>query len=210
MSMRPGLKAKVYRVLLDEIEKCVIKPGAILMEGTLAVRFGVSKTPVREALLALCGDGLVDALPRTGFLVRPVDLREAIEVYDLRILLESEAAARAAARRTEGHVVELKRLLDRTDSETPSFNRAFHVLVATIAGSETLRSVVETLLSKTYRASMFDPHLQAATQDGLRAHKVIVTAIEARDSDRARAAMAEHVANAKARVIDAVSGTVGQ
>jgi DNA-binding GntR family transcriptional regulator len=84
-------REKIYEELKSEIFDGRLRPSDVLAVDDLARRFGVSRTPVREALIALSNKGLLDARYHVGFIVTSIDVREIIETYHLRILLEKES-----------------------------------------------------------------------------------------------------------------------
>ncbi|MEV5276861.1 GntR family transcriptional regulator [Streptomyces sp. NPDC051994] len=119
--------------VLDAIRHAILtgalSPGQALVEVDLAARFGVSKTPVREALKTLAGTGLVVMSQYKGVTVRRVDADMAREVYDVRLLLEPEAVRRTVARRAG--LAAAEEALDRADrakdaAERSLANREFH------------------------------------------------------------------------------------
>ncbi|MGW6508068.1 GntR family transcriptional regulator, partial [Streptomyces niveus] len=106
-----------------------LSPGQALVETELAARFGVSKTPVREALKTLAGTGLVVMSQFKGVTVRTVDAAMAHEVYDVRLLLEPEALRRSLARHASLDAARdaLLRADEAVDQAERSLaNRAFH------------------------------------------------------------------------------------
>jgi DNA-binding GntR family transcriptional regulator len=88
-----------YEVLRSEILSWELAPGAVLAEVELSGRLGISRTPVREALARLMGDGLVEPLGGRGLVVSPVSAENVAELFELRQALEAQAAALAAERR---------------------------------------------------------------------------------------------------------------
>src|ERR1043166_6774981 len=104
--------AAIYAALRAKILDGTLQPGARLREIPLAEEFGVSRTPVREALMRLESDGLARRDGRS-LVVHAVSAEELIQVYDLRITLESEAAAQAADRRTAVDLASLEALWER-------------------------------------------------------------------------------------------------
>ena len=96
----PGLPLteRVHARLREDILTARLLPGSTILEPELAARFGVSKTPVREALRLLVQDGWVIVLPRRGYLVRPLGLEDLRDVFQLREMIEPGFAAEAAAR----------------------------------------------------------------------------------------------------------------
>lgn len=197
---------KIYEQLKDEIFDCTIRPDEVLIIDELARRFSVSRTPVREALLSLCKEGLLDARHRVGFLVTPVDAREIIETYNLRILLEQESARLAASRIDEDAL----RLLEAM-TRRPIFqhNREFHSLIAASSGWGVLADTLESLMDKSARTRALLYRVQTRyTEDVLKSrhrHIEIYEALNARDADSASLAMICHLEEARDRVLKALS-----
>ena len=138
--------AAAYDVLRAAVVRVELAPGQAVSEVQLAERFGISKAAVRAALGRLRVDGLVVAEPRRGHTVAPLTLRDVIEIYDLRAILEPAAAAAAAGRMPAGQLAQLRR---RTAPDTDfddgdaaehlmQVNRAVHVAVADAGGNRRL------------------------------------------------------------------------
>src|SRR6185436_3113501 len=116
----------------DELEHAilegVLQPGERLRAEALAQRFGTSRTPVREALLQLEAQGLVEVEPNRGAGVKAFDAADLLDLYELRALLEPHAAARAATRISAEQIEQLSELTD--DNATPeqqmASNELFH------------------------------------------------------------------------------------
>ena len=85
----------VYARLRDAILSCALAPGAQIHEQALAAQYKVSKSPIRDALLRLQEQSLVEVLPRRGYRVRPISVADAVEMYEMRELLERACVARA-------------------------------------------------------------------------------------------------------------------
>ena len=85
-----------YSLILDAIDRGRYPPGARLVETELAERFGVSRTPIREAIRQLEADGVVTHVPRQGACIRTLDYAEVMELYEMRAVLEGTAARLAA------------------------------------------------------------------------------------------------------------------
>ena len=94
---RRSLTEQVYDALKREILTARLRPSQPLIENELAARFGVSKTPIREALRLLVQDGWIVVLPRKGYLVAPLSLEDVREVFALRLLLELQVTGEAAS-----------------------------------------------------------------------------------------------------------------
>lgn len=104
------LPAAIYEQLQDAILNGVFKPGQVLRQEDIAARFGVSRSPLREALSRLEADGIVTSRPRRGYAVISLDPVQIEEAFDLRCLLEAELARRAIAKRTEADVAKVYRI----------------------------------------------------------------------------------------------------
>lgn len=197
---------RIYERLKDEIFDCTIRPDEVLVIDDLARRFSVSRTPVREALLSLCKEGLLDARHRVGFLVTPVDAREIIETYSLRILLERESARLAASRIDEDA---LRRLEEMTRRPIFQHNREFHSLIAASSGWGVLADTLESLMDKSARTRALLYRVQTRyTEDVLRSrhrHVEIYEALKARQAEEAALAMVQHLEEARERVLKALS-----
>ena len=101
---------EAYRRLIEEIRRGELLPGARLRETDLAVRLGISRTPVREAIRQLEADGLVVHLPRQGASIRSLDYAEIAELYEMRAVLEGTAARLAARSASDMELAELSAL----------------------------------------------------------------------------------------------------
>ncbi|MBV9381992.1 MAG: GntR family transcriptional regulator, partial [Streptosporangiaceae bacterium] len=142
--------------VLDAIKHAILtgelRPGQSLVETDLAGVFGVSKTPVREALKTLAGAGLVTMSPYRGAVVRVVDDEQARHIYDVRLLLEPEALGRAIA---QGHDwraarLALKRAAAATDpAERSLANRDYHRELYAGCGNPLLTGVLDDLRDQT-------------------------------------------------------------
>lgn len=187
--------------------------GDILVEARLAEEYGVSKTPIREALALLSQEGLVEVLPRLGYRVTGISLHDVHEVYHLRLLLEMEAAALAARRASQEEILGLRRRndewLERLVIEgTPSlksythFHDAFHLGVAILSRSGRLTRFIQSLLQDSTRIRIRDPLMSVEGFDEDRELAERITdALLARDELLARTTMEKHLAQSKARIL---------
>jgi DNA-binding GntR family transcriptional regulator len=190
------LGEQAYTVLRKEIVSLGLAPGAEVSEQRLVSEFGLSRAAVRAALARLRAEGLITSVPRRGHFVSVITLRDVDEVFQLRLLLEPEAAALAAGRMGEPELRDLQRVADRSydvgSRESISAfldaNRELHVRVAEASGNGRLARSVATLLGEAERAL----HLALAAgagEKGLRIvheHGELVDALVAGDGERAR------------------------
>lgn len=199
--------------VLDELRHQIItgsyRPGERLTEERLAVDFGVSRSPVREALRVLAGEGLVTLNPRRGATVSTPTAKGTRDLLGVRVRLEPLAARLAAERATASDIATLRRNLEASQAATEAedfdqvatLNTDLHMEVVRIADSQWLTAFGRPMyvhvqwvfrVSATLRA----PH-------SWREHIALVDAIESGDPDRAEAAGLLHV-TAAAHAADAV------
>jgi DNA-binding GntR family transcriptional regulator len=182
-----------------------LEPGRRLKEEELARELGISRTPVREALLMLQAEGLVDASPNRGAVVRSHDADDLRDLYQLRAVLEGYAARLAAGRISDEEVDQLWASCDRFDAiagdadirELVRENFVFHNSVLDFAGSARLawmvRKVIETpLVYKSY--IWYTPEQRRISGHY---HRQITKALAAHDDERAELLMKEHVFEAR-------------
>ena len=211
----------VCAAIRDDIISGACPPGSRLTEELLARRYGVSRVPVREALRTLESEGFVTTRRHAGACVAQPSEKEAADVLDIRALLEPLGAARAAQRRTEGHLKVLRGLVrlgqERAEhgrlGELRSLGDWFHETLAQASGSPSLAGLLVQLRRKTAWVYAVDPARQAARDaqavqavpgpagraaPSVRAveswaeHGAIVDAVARGDADRARALAAAH------------------
>jgi len=182
-----------------------LEPGQRLKEEELARALGISRTPIREALLMLQAEGLVDAVPNRGAMVRVHTPEDLDDLYQLRALLEGYAARRAALRISDEQVEALRASCERFDRIDPNKklrelvreNMLFHSTILDIAGSARLASMVRRVieLPLVYKSYIwYSPDQQRIS---VHYHRQIVNALAARDAERAELVMKEHVFEAR-------------
>jgi DNA-binding GntR family transcriptional regulator len=191
-------------LIRDAIVEGRLEPGERLKEEELARELGISRTPIREALLMLQAEDLVVATPNRGAIVRIHDAEELEDLYDLRALLEGHAARRAADRITERELVLLQRSCARfaavEDDDLSGLvreNQFFHNAILDISGSARLASMVRKVIKlplvyNSYR--WYSPEQKKVSVDY---HRRLIEAFAARDPDQAERMMREHVLEAR-------------
>ena len=195
------LRDEVYGKLRDGLIAGQFIPGDVLVEGVLAESFGVSRSPVREALHRLADEGLLKIMPRSGYLVTAVSPSDIAENVHLRMLLEGEAARLSASRLSPEAIERLKeiqRLEEEAQGDTVELNRELHMLVAENSGSKMLTKLIANLLDQDER--MLRLHPLILNPRATRAHWEIIEALEASDPAGAEAAMREHIREMASRI----------
>ena len=193
-------KNEVYASVRQAIISGHLEQGVIINEGELARQYRVSRTPVREALLILAVEGLVTCLPRTGYMVTQITVRDVQEAFHLREILEVEAI-RLAVGRIDAEVLEAleaKKIGDPPELN-PEFNREFHLLLARASGNMRLARLVAQLLDEMERMLIYDPVYTDPTPFE---HEQILVALKASDAEVAQEAVRYHVQAVKSRILE--------
>lgn len=192
-------------VIRDAIIDGRLAPGERLKEVELATELGISRTPVREALLVLQTEGLVEAVPNRGATVRAHTAEDLDDLYQLRALLEGHAARRAASRIAEEEVARLRASCERFDAlqgddelrELVKENVLFHSTIREVAGSERLSSMVRKVIELPLVYKSYIWYSPDQRRISSHYHRQIVNALAARDAERAELIMKEHVYEAR-------------
>lgn len=208
------LREQVYDELRADMISCRIAPGTELRENELAQRFGVSKSPVRDALMRLEREGLVITLPRQGYRVAPVSLADVQDMFHLRDALERACMERIVRRASDDQLAELDRFR-RFDARLwvggfVAYNREFHRALARIAGNARMRDQLIDLIDQMERAVQLSVSSlkKGDPQSLVDEHGRIIDALQARQVVRAQRLASRHVADAGARVLKAMSRVV--
>ena len=208
-----SLTEKAYTTLKDAITTGLLKPGELLNERGLAERFDLSKTPVRESLQVLQKEGLVNAIPRAGYMVTHLTLRQIQQWFQVRLILESAAVELAAAAAPEGTLMQLEErsLFSYTHGDRDSYreflrqNTAFHYQVALASGNPALAGMLLQVLEKLERAFHLELGLRDSAAEMTTAHHRLVQALRARDASGARTLVKEEISSSQQRITEALS-----
>ncbi|MHA3703945.1 GntR family transcriptional regulator [Jatrophihabitans sp. YIM 134969] len=195
--------------LRDRILSGQAPGGSRLGEVELARELGMSRTPVRQALLRLAAEGLVEVAPNRGARVIVRSERELEYVFELRARLEGLAARRSATRATPEHLDLLDKLAaeiavaaERRDmDQVTRLNGQFHGLLIEIADSATLAAAVGGLLHASVLARTQSSFDEAAHRRSSNHHIEIVAALRANDPDWAESVMRSHLLSARASLL---------
>lgn len=200
---------KIYEQMLQKIVNREIAPGSVLEERKLAEAMEVSRTPMRSALTQLLGEGLIERLSNGVLAVRTFSSTELLELLQIRILLEAEAAASAAGRIPKEALLELAKELESILS-TPSrqedwnLDESLHQLIADHCGNKTLRSMLLSI--KRQSALCLVERMSNRVTAAREEHLKILRALLASDPEAARKAMTEHLRQVQQSYINSLTG----
>ena len=198
---------QVFERLREMIVALELIPGAVLARNELADMFGVSQTPVRDALIKLSAEGLVDIFPQHATVVSRIDIAQALQAHFLRRAIELEVAATLATDPTDLLVAQLRAQVDiqaalASGDDYGRFieaDREFHRLMYLAAGVPDLFDLVRRRSGHVDRLRRLHLPSSGKAKAVVRDHKRIIEAIAAADPDGARERVREHL-----------SGTLGQ
>lgn len=201
-----SLVERAYREIKHRILHNEYGPGFQALEQEIADQLGMSRTPVRESLIRLEKEGLVQCIPRRGMRVLPLSVKDLMEIYDVLTCLETMAAELLARRvLDEGDVEALDRALDAMDRALEhddlegwaEGDDRFHRLLLEMCGNRRLQEMAQTFRDQVYRARLVTLRLRRHPELSSREHREVVEAIKASDWRRARDAHYSHRLRAK-------------
>lgn len=205
MELMPA-RIKIASILKKALFSGEYKSGDELSLTDIASRLGVSRTPVREAFQQLESEGLIELRMNKGAIVKPINEHYIRDHYDMRILLEAEAARRAAVNGMD-NADEILRLLHRTErimdelsnEEYEDVNQRVHSSIWKAADNERLYKMLSSLWNGPSIGMLTPPleHYRISTQE----HISIVEAIKAGDADTARKEMERHIARSLENIL---------
>ena len=207
--MADGLiRHKVYEKIRAEILSCALSPGVEFREGELAERFGVSKSPIRDALQRLELEGLVEIAPRRGHRVTPISIADAEDILNLREILEAGALRAIVATHSDAGLRALDRLrvADMTDIKAfTEYNRDFHLSIGRASGNTRLANAMAQLMENYDRLcivslSSVRDH-ESGMEDALRDHNTIIDELQARNAAAAVRAAGRHIRKSRSRIL---------
>jgi len=195
--------ASAYQTIKTQIVTGQFPPGMRLKEDELTVICAVSRTPVREALRRLASEGLVTLNPNQGAQVSTIGVKDLVDLYELRALVESYAAGRAATRVSSQDIEQLEALT--TDMEanagesqaaTQAFaqaNTAFHRVILNAAENARLLTIAQVVIEPPLALRTFSRYSAEERQRSIRHHREMIAAFKAQDAAWASAVMAGHI-----------------
>ncbi|MEV6609670.1 GntR family transcriptional regulator [Kutzneria sp. NPDC051319] len=204
LSSRPQLSDEVAAHLREAIMSGTLRPGQFVRLDAVAADLGVSVTPVREALLALRGEDMVELEPRRGFVVSPLSRQDVKDMFDLQADLAARLVGRAATLIGDqqlDHVQQIADELARAEGhhELSTLEYEFHRLVNKAAASRKLARFLD-MASRYTPARVYtgDPEWRVRV---VADHAAIVAALRARDANAAREAVFRHVKDGEWRLL---------
>lgn len=197
MAIIKSLSDQVYEYLFHEIQVGKIAVGDKVDEAVLIKELGISRTPIREALIQMTSDNILENVPRKGFYVRTVDDKTMREGFDVVSLLDGHAVALAIPHITEDDIQRLSTAIDKMNLAINKLNydmyydweKEFHLVYRERCGNKVLADLIEDLTRKNFRTGIYDKnrkelveYLAFVNND----HIEVLKAIENKDVEEAQ------------------------
>jgi DNA-binding GntR family transcriptional regulator len=203
--------SKIYSDLRSQLVSLQRQPGEVISEAEIALSYGVSRTPVREAILKLSDEGLLEIFPQSGIFVSRIPIAALPEAIIIRKALEATTAQLAAERATSSQILSLHAILQRQreanaagDSDT--FHRAdemFHATIAEVAGHPGIWTLIQQVKVHVDRYRRLTLPQAGRIPRVIVEHEAVLHAIEGHDPSGARLAMEMHLES----LLDNISAT---
>jgi len=205
------LREQVYQELKADILAGLYGVGARLSVDELAKKHRVSKTPVKEALNALQKEDLVDIIPRVGYFVSQLTVKDIQDIFELRLIVEAASAEMAARTITDEELLYLENMHSSYVSGDPDSyahylqrNREFHCRVALATRNRWLAEVVGRLLDQMQRLLLLRLDLRDSADEMVREHRQLVAALRRKDGALAKRVMVDAINSARQAVLEAI------
>jgi DNA-binding GntR family transcriptional regulator len=187
------LREKILETIRDAILKGTLQPGERVSEPELAERFGISRTPIREAFRQLESEGYLKVIPRKGAVVASLSERDIEEFYAIKSILEGYAARIAAENLTQKDIERLESINEKLqqiaeDGDVKNFFRVhneFHELFIKAAGNDKLAELIQQLVMKFNRLRLASLSQPGRMEISVQEHKKIIKAFKSHDGEKA-------------------------
>lgn len=218
-SRRPGeavpLTAQAYRAVKEDILSNRLAPGQPVPVERFVSQLGLSRTPIREAILQLAKEGFIEIRPRMGTFVSHLNLRQIQELYEVRSVLEGRAARLAARNADRRQLQEVERQLRAQRTEGPDIDLAaiseagqqLHRLIVHSAGNQTLEGMILSLYDHFTRFRRLSLQIPEKILSSHQEHLGILEALIAGDGELAERRVHEHFDHAARYLLDSLLGS---
>jgi DNA-binding GntR family transcriptional regulator len=206
------IRHRVFGQLRTDIMSCDLQPGSQVREGALAEKYGVSKSPVREALQRLEFEGLVEIAPRQGHRITPISISDAEDILELREILEAAASRQIAEKASDADLAALDEFRSCDLSSLKAFaryNRDFHARISDLSGNQRQSDTMCSLMDNYERlciVSLSSRHQEAKTMHkALDDHNAIIDALQKRDARTAARLSTKHIRKSHRQIMSGLN-----
>jgi DNA-binding GntR family transcriptional regulator len=197
------LQEKVYTLIKEEIVNCGMSPGSVICEDVLVEKFGTSRTPIREALLRLQRERLVDIFPRQGTFVSQISLKDIYEIYQLRLIIEHKTVKISCRNLNPVILEKFRNFFIRLETEDCPYtewfrqDRNLHSYIVDCSGNSHLRQMYATIMDQNLRMRILAGKFPDRMRETNHEHIAILDALLSKNADRAEEVMAAHIVSSR-------------
>jgi DNA-binding GntR family transcriptional regulator len=210
---RRSLHGELVDLLYDMVLEGDLRPGDKINEQALCARFGVSRTPLREALKVLASGGLVILAPNRGATVARISREEIDHLFPIMGALEALAGELACARITDAEVAKIRKLHDQMvrhyEKREPApylkLNRAIHEAIFAAAGNAELTQLYHTIMVRTHAVRFTAKKSPSRWGEAVEDHVQMMEALDTRDGRKLSALLKDHLRHKAAMVHESIS-----
>jgi DNA-binding GntR family transcriptional regulator len=211
-----NLAERVYRELKEMAISFELRPGERLNEIALATHFGVSRTPLREALNRLCSEGFLTFSANQGFFRKSLEVKEIFDLYEFRQKLEVAGVKLAAERATEDQLVAIVQFLEQSSQEVPTrttlelvaLDEEFHERLMTVTRNSEMLHSLKNINGRMRYARWVDMDGRRSTTQAQ--HKAIMKKLRDRDCEGTAQLMSDHIAHRLESIVENVEKCYGK
>src|SRR4030042_5888988 len=204
-----SIRQKIYDHLREQLVSVEIPPHHHLIENKIANEIGTSRTPVREALHSLELEGLIESIPRVGYVVKSISEQEVEEICEIRMAIEGVAVRWAMEKAHDKLVEELRKNISIAEEKLSAGNAKafvdldarFHEIIARYSGSQRLLELAQTLRRHMLRYRIQSIYSADNVLRAIDGHNEILQAIEKGDSGEVNQAIQHHLDQSKKDVL---------
>lgn len=194
---------EIYDILKNRILTCEYQPGQMIFEKDIVDEFEVSRTPIREILNVLNGEGLVKIIPKKGIMISQLSIKMTKQIYEMRKILEPIAISQAINHIKDNDIENLVHLDKSLNSSVDNNNSIdifkygmdIHLYIANLTGNETLVSILKWLRQESYRGYVYylkqfmyqrtDAEIKAVEEKIVTNHSKIIEALKEKNEQEA-------------------------
>ena len=205
-----SLAHQAYTALRKDILTCELDPGSTIAQSQLVKRYDFGLTPVREALKRLEQEGYVQSIPRFGYLITPITLKDVEDLYDLRLILEQSAVRMAIQRASAEQLAQIQQKATFTYKfknrlsylQFLEHNISFHVSIALASGNRKLAEMLANVLNEMTRIFNLGLDLRDSAEEMRNEHIVLAAALVQRDIQSAEQIVQDQIVLSRQRVVE--------
>lgn len=204
--------AEAHKYLYEKIVSCQYLPGQAINEKELLDETGFGRTPLREALLALQKEGLVEIFPRKGMRIAPYTEESVVELYQARKLMEPNITTEYKTLYSKDKLLDFQTRFQHSDTLTDlerfNLDADFHSYLIAITGNSILINMYQSLMVQQVRLGMYAVTRSSATRsDDLKQHVAIIDALLRENEEDVRDAIIVHINHSMIRSLNAIRDT---